>query len=195
MFDITFIHIMCFLIYIISIFLYRFYSHLFTFHVNGLPNNLLVFSFCIIYMSLVLATFISCPYKVKFIYLFITANIVPPVLLFIANIAICISYSLVYIFHIDIALLDLNQSVLKMSCSKIDLPTPTYLPTYLPACLSAYLSTYLNPAIYLSTYLRQRSERRHYVLRLSNRPAVRPSVESLFYAASFSYYANMVQQI
>ena len=115
MFDITFIHIMCFLIYIISIFLYCFYSRLFRFHVNGLPNNLLVFSFCLIYMSLVLATFISCPYKVKFIYLFKTANIVPPVLLFIANIAICISYSLVYIFHIDIALLDLNQSVLKMS--------------------------------------------------------------------------------
>ena len=38
-----------------------------------------------------------------------------------------------------------------------------------------------------------RSERRHYVLRLSVRPAVRPAVRPSGHV--FLYYANMVQQI
>ena len=44
---------------------------------------------------------LSMRLKIKFIYQFETANIL---LLFIANIAICIPYCLVNIFHVNIAL-------------------------------------------------------------------------------------------
>ena len=74
MFYVTFIHIMYFHMYILSIFLYRFYSRLFTFVVNSLPDNLLVFSFCLFHMSLVLAHksyfyIASIQLKIKFIHL------------------------------------------------------------------------------------------------------------------------------